>query len=115
PRHFCPPLHCFTGTYAQIEPFLNEFPNLAVGFTALVTYSSAIAAKDAMKRIPLERLIVETDAPYFLPRQVPKVWCKFSHPGLAFHTVQEMAKLRNISVKSVLSTLRRNTNRLYNL
>uniref|UniRef100_A0A8C5QEF8 Uncharacterized protein n=1 Tax=Leptobrachium leishanense TaxID=445787 RepID=A0A8C5QEF8_9ANUR len=107
--------HCFTGTYAQIEPFLNEFPNLAVGFTALVTYSSAIAAKDAMKRIPLERLIVETDAPYFLPRQVPKVWCKFSHPGLAFHTVQEMAKLRNISVKSVLSTLRRNTNRLYNL
>ncbi|KAM4722748.1 putative deoxyribonuclease TATDN2 [Rhinophrynus dorsalis] len=107
--------HCFTGSYRQIEPFLKEFPNMAVGFTALLTYSSALEAQDAMRQIPLERLIVETDAPYFLPRKVPKSMCKFAHPGHALHTVQEMAKLRNMSLKSVLAALLQNTNRLYNL
>ncbi|OCT83321.1 putative deoxyribonuclease TATDN2 [Xenopus laevis] len=115
PRDYKIHRHCFTGDYKVIEPFLTEFPNMAVGFTAVLTYPSALEAREAMKQIPLERLIVETDAPYFLPRQVPKSLCKFSHPGLAMHTVQEIAKTKNLSVKSVLATLLHNTNRLYNL
>uniref|UniRef100_A0A803JPW3 Uncharacterized protein n=1 Tax=Xenopus tropicalis TaxID=8364 RepID=A0A803JPW3_XENTR len=89
PRDYKIHRHCFTGNYKE--------------------------AREAMKQIPLERLIVETDAPYFLPRQVPKSLCKFSHPGLAMHTVQEIAKTKNLSVKSVLATLLQNTNRLYSL
>uniref|UniRef100_D3ZT26 TatD DNase domain containing 2 n=1 Tax=Rattus norvegicus TaxID=10116 RepID=D3ZT26_RAT len=61
--------HCFTGSYSVIEPLLKYFPNMSVGFTAVVTYSSAWKARDAIRQIPLERIIVETDAPYFLPRQ----------------------------------------------
>jgi len=61
--------HCFTGSYPVIEPLLKHFPNMSVGFTAVLTYSSAWEARDALKQIPLERIIVETDAPYFLPRQ----------------------------------------------
>lgn len=62
--------HCFTGSYPVIEPLLKYFPNMSVGFTAVLTYSSAWEARDSLKQIPLERIIVETDAPYFLPRQV---------------------------------------------
>lgn len=62
--------HCFTNSYEVIEPFLTEFPNLYVGFTALITYQSATEARDALRRIPLNRIVLETDAPYFLPRQV---------------------------------------------
>lgn len=65
-----PSRHCFTGSYPVIEPLLKHFPNMSVGFTAVLTYSSAWEARDALKQIPLERIIVETDAPYFLPRQV---------------------------------------------
>lgn len=46
-----------------------EFPNLYVGFTALITYQKATEARDALRRIPLNRIVLETDAPYFLPRQ----------------------------------------------
>ncbi|XP_053326048.1 putative deoxyribonuclease TATDN2 [Spea bombifrons] len=107
--------HCFTGNYRDIEPFLTEFPNMAVGFTALLTYPSAREAQTAMALIPLERLIVETDAPFFLPKQAPRNLCKFAHPGHALYTVQEIARLRSIPVKTVLATLRKNTNQLYNL
>uniref|UniRef100_A0A096MUZ4 TatD DNase domain containing 2 n=1 Tax=Papio anubis TaxID=9555 RepID=A0A096MUZ4_PAPAN len=73
-KKFVPPdykihRHCFTGSYPVIEPLLKYFPNMSVGFTAVLTYSSAWEAREALRQIPLERIIVETDAPYFLPRQ----------------------------------------------
>ncbi|MEE6502030.1 hypothetical protein FKM82_004386 [Ascaphus truei] len=107
--------HCFTGSYDIIEPFLKEFPNMAVGFTALLTYPSAVEAQEAMRQIPLERLVVETDAPFFLPKQVPKDLCKFCHPGLALHTVHEIAKQKRLPVTAVLAALRQNTEQLYGL
>ncbi|XP_030062415.1 3'-5' RNA nuclease TATDN2 [Microcaecilia unicolor] len=115
PRDYKIHRHCFTGSYNVIEPFLLEFPNMAVGFTALLTYPSAYEAREAVRKIPLERIIVETDAPYFLPRQVPKRTCRFSHPGLALHTVGEIARLKGLPISSVLAVLRQNTKQLYNL
>lgn len=107
--------HCFTGSYPVIEPLLKHFPNMSVGFTALLTYSSAWEAREALKQIPLERIIVETDAPYFLPRQVPKSLCQYAHPGLALHTVREIARVKDQPLSRTLATLRENTSRLYNL
>ncbi|MGH0150106.1 UNVERIFIED_CONTAM: hypothetical protein FKN15_016463 [Acipenser sinensis] len=105
--------HCFTDSYDVIEPFLEEFPNLSVGFTALVTYPRAVQTKEAVKRIPLDRIVVETDAPYFLPRQVSKRLCTYSHPGLALCTVKEIASLKAMKLSTVLSALRQNTTGLY--
>nr|KAF6311293.1 TatD DNase domain containing 2 [Myotis myotis] len=107
--------HCFTGSYPVIEPLLKHFPNMSVGFTAVLTYSSAWEAREALKQIPLERIIVETDAPYFLPRQVPKSLCQYAHPGLALHTVREIARVKDQPLSRTLATLRENTSRLYNL
>lgn len=119
-RKFVPPdykihRHCFTGSYPVIEPLLKYFPNMSVGFTAVLTYSSAWEAREALKQIPLERIIVETDAPYFLPRQVPKSLCQYAHPGLALHTVREIARVKDLPLASTLVTLRENTCRLYSL
>ncbi|XP_039403298.1 putative deoxyribonuclease TATDN2 isoform X1 [Mauremys reevesii] len=107
--------HCFTGSYDVIEPLLEHFPNLSVGFTALLTYSSAFEARETIRKIPLNRIIVETDAPYFLPRQVPKSICQYSHPGLALHTVREIARLKDLPLSRTLAVLRQNTNHVYDL
>ncbi|CAO2606174.1 Putative deoxyribonuclease TATDN2 [Lemmus lemmus] len=107
--------HCFTGSYSVIEPLLKYFPNMSVGFTAVLTYSSAWEARDALRQIPLERIIVETDAPYFLPRQVPRSLCQYAHPGLALHTVREIARVKEESLSRTLTVLRENTSRLYSL
>lgn len=62
----------------MIEPFLNEFSNLCVGFTGLVTYHRATEARAAVRKIPLDRILLETDAPYFLPRQVSVLVTKYT-------------------------------------
>uniref|UniRef100_A0A8C6QUT8 TatD DNase domain containing 2 n=1 Tax=Nannospalax galili TaxID=1026970 RepID=A0A8C6QUT8_NANGA len=107
--------HCFTGSYSVIEPLLKYFPNMSVGFTAVLTYSSAWEAREALRQIPMERIIVETDAPYFLPRQVPRSLCQYAHPGLALHTVREIARVKEESLSHTLVALRENTSRLYSL
>ncbi|XP_067855073.1 putative deoxyribonuclease TATDN2 [Heptranchias perlo] len=107
--------HCFTGRYEVIEPFLQEFSNLSVGFTALLTYPTAVVTKEAVRRIPIERIVVETDAPYFLPRQVSKRECCYSHPGLALYTIMEIAKQKAMKLSTVLSVLRKNTQNIYGI
>ncbi|XP_069795993.1 putative deoxyribonuclease TATDN2 isoform X2 [Narcine bancroftii] len=107
--------HCFMGSYEVIEPFLQEFSNLSVGFTALITYLTAGVTKDAVRKIPIERIIVETDAPYFLPRGVSKSVCSHSHPGLGLYTVKEIARLKTMRLSTVLNELRKNTRDLYGI
>uniref|UniRef100_A0A673CZB5 TatD DNase domain containing 2 n=2 Tax=Sphaeramia orbicularis TaxID=375764 RepID=A0A673CZB5_9TELE len=115
PRDYKIHRHCFTSSYPVIEPFLTEFPNLYVGFTALITYSSATDARNAVRKIPLNRILLETDAPYFLPRQVSKDVCRFSHPGMGIHTLQEVSLLKGEDMSTVLSTVRNNTVQLYGI
>uniref|UniRef100_A0A3P8TD21 TatD DNase domain containing 2 n=1 Tax=Amphiprion percula TaxID=161767 RepID=A0A3P8TD21_AMPPE len=115
PREYKIHRHCFTNSYPVIEPFLTEFPNLYVGFTAVITYSSATNARNAVRQIPLNRIVLETDAPYFLPRQVGKGVCRFSHPGMGIHTLQELSLLKGKDMATVLDTIRNNTTQLYGI
>ncbi|XP_074536593.1 putative deoxyribonuclease TATDN2 [Halichoeres trimaculatus] len=115
PRDYKIHRHCFTNSYQVIEPFLTEFPNLYVGFTALITYSKASEARDAVCKIPLSRIVVETDAPYFLPRGVNKDVCQFSHPGMGIHTLRELSLLKRENMSTVLTTIRDNTTFLYGI
>ncbi|CAK6955615.1 putative deoxyribonuclease TATDN2 [Scomber scombrus] len=115
PRDYKIHRHCFTNSYPVIEPFLTEFPNMYVGFTALITYTRATEVRDAVRKIPLNRIVLETDAPYFLPRQVNKDVCRFSHPGMGIHTLQELSLLKGEDMATVLTTIRNNTTQLYGI
>ncbi|XP_055269292.1 putative deoxyribonuclease TATDN2 [Moschus berezovskii] len=88
-----------------IEPLLEHSPNTSVGFTAVLTCSSAQGSRQAVREIPLERIGMESDAPYFLPRQVPRSVRQCAHPGLALHTVQEIARVKVLSLSHTLATL----------
>ncbi|XP_028262554.1 putative deoxyribonuclease TATDN2 [Parambassis ranga] len=113
PRDYKIHRHCFTSSYSVIEPFLTEFPNMYVGFTALITYHNAADARNSVCRIPLNRIVLETDAPYFLPRQVKKDVSQFSHPGMGIHTLQELSLLKGVDIATVLNVTRNNTVQLY--
>ncbi|XDB63011.1 hypothetical protein AB1E18_016351 [Capra hircus] len=107
--------HCFTGSYRVVKPLLELFPTMSVGFTAVLTCSSAQESWQAVREILLERIVMESDAPHFLPRQVPRSIRQCAHPGLALHTVHKMARVKVLSLSHTLATLRENACRLCSL
>jgi TatD DNase family protein len=59
-------LHCFTGSFEISKDWLTQFPNTYFGFTFLAS-SFAQTQINALKSVPKDRLLVETDAPYIAP------------------------------------------------
>ena len=70
PRDYKIHCHCFTGYWSSAKLWLDAFPNLYIGMTPLVTYRSAKSSHGLARNIPIDRLLLETDAPYFVPRCV---------------------------------------------
>ncbi|XP_070378925.1 uncharacterized protein [Dermacentor albipictus] len=57
--------HCFTGDWSEAQLWMDTFPKLCLGLTPLVGFPNAVPVAEVHRRIPLERLLLETDAPYF--------------------------------------------------
>lgn len=115
PRHWKLHLHCFTGSSEMARKFIKTFPNLYIGICGNVTYDSS-PVKAIASTVPLERMLLETDAPYMVPRNLPKqLNYKFSHPSLAFYTAKEIAKIRHMNIVDVLNALRENTRSMYGI
>ncbi|XP_054751102.2 uncharacterized protein LOC129256909 [Lytechinus pictus] len=105
--------HCFTGPPQDAIKFLRAFPNSFIGLTALVTFPTATNTHQTARAIPLNRLLLETDTPYFLPR---KVRCqKWSHPGMALLVAERISQLRGTTLDDVLSNVRANTMTMYGI
>ena len=94
PRNYRIHRHCFTGSWSEAELWLKKFPNSYIGVTPLVTHSGgrSLAVREMVANIPLDKLLLETDAPYFIPRQVIAIFeimlCCSSWVGKAVASLQ---------------------------
>ena len=72
PRNYRIHRHCFTGNWREGQTWLSKFPGSYIGVTPLVTMRNprAAAVRDLVKNMPLEKLLLETDTPYFIPSEV---------------------------------------------
>ena len=61
-------LHCFNQTWRVAQRWMNNFEGLFLGFTNLITYPGVTHLHEVVRKIPLSRTLLETDAPYFVPR-----------------------------------------------
>lgn len=109
-------LHCYTGTVEMASEFLAAFPNLYIGVTGNVTFARAGSVREVVGKVPLDRLLLETDAPYCTPANLPRsMRCTHNHPGLVFFVGREVARLRGVAVREVLEAARRNVTTLYGI
>lgn len=102
-------IHCFTGNKSEMEDFLSL--GAYISFSGIVTFKNAALVQEAAKFCPLERILVETDAPFLAP--VPYRG-KVNQPGYVKHTLDFLAQLRGESVEKLASACVANTQKFYN-
>lgn len=89
-------MHCFTESLDVALAAIDL--NFYISFSGIVTFKNAVSLKEVAKRIPLERILVETDSPYLAP--VPHRG-KLNQPAYVKFVAQEIASLRGISPEEV--------------
>ncbi len=101
-------MHCFT---ENLEVALAAIAmNFYISFSGIVTFKKATQIKEVAQKIPLDRILIETDAPYLAP--VP-FRGKLNQPAYVKHVAEEIAKLRGISLAEVGADTTRNFGRLF--
>ncbi len=101
-------MHCFTESQ-QVADAAMEM-GFYISFSGIVTFKNAAALKEVARQIPLERMLIETDAPYLAP--VP-FRGKTNQPAYVKHVAEEIAKLRGVSAEAVGRATSENFHRLF--
>ena len=89
-------LHCFTGTQEEAKELLAR--DWYVSISGIVTFKNARGLQDLVKEIPLERLLVETDAPYLAPTPLRG---KRNEPANIIYTLTHISKIKGITLNEL--------------
>lgn len=103
-------MHSFSGDLEWAKRFLDL--GMHVSFSGVVTFKKALDVQEAATGVPLERLLVETDAPYLAP--VPYRG-KRNEPGYTRYVVGKIAELREMDPQDVARITRSNAFKLFHL
>ena len=105
----CGVMHCFTGTEEEAKVYLSLGFHLGLG--GVTTYKNC-GVKDFLPTLPLDRIVLETDAPYLAP--VP---CrgKRNEPAFLVHTAQKIADILQITVEELAEATTKNVQLLFGL
>ena len=102
-------LHCFTESLEMAKAALDL--NYYISFSGITTFRNAAELRDVVKHIPLDRILIETDAPYLAP--VPHRGKK-NEPKYVVEVAQCIADLKGVSLDVVAETTTANFYRLFN-
>jgi len=103
-------VHCFSGSAETAREVVGL--GLYIGLGGVVTFKNARHAVEVARTVPLDRLLVETDAPYMAP--VP---CRGQRndSSLIRHVIQRIAEIRGIEAQEVANAAIQNTKKLFSL
>jgi len=96
-------LHCFSGGPAEAKRSLAL--GFHISFSGIVTYPKALDVQEAAKLVPLDRLLIETDAPYLAP--VPHRG-KRNEPAFVVETAKRLALLRGETLETIAAATTNN-------
>lgn len=103
-------IHCFTGTPDDAAAYVAM--GCHVSFSGIVTYKNAGPIREAVARVPLERILIETDCPYLSP--VP-MRGKRNEPAFVTHTAAVVAQARGVPLDELAAATVANTTRIFRL
>jgi TatD DNase family protein len=103
-------MHCFTENWETAKGALDL--GFHISFSGIVTFKNAAELREVAKRVPLDRILVETDSPYLAP--VP-FRGKTNEPGLVKYVAEEIARQRGVPFEEIAAATTENFFRLFNI
>ncbi len=109
-------IHCFTGTTEEAKTYLDM--GMHIGITGSISDKRFPQLMDIAKYIPMDRLMIETDAPYMMPRNMPRKDIKVdrrNEPAYLPWVAQSIADAKGISIKEVDEGTTETTKKFFNI
>ena len=103
-------MHCFTETWDVASRALDL--GFHISFSGIVTFKNAIELKDVARRVPIDRMLIETDSPYLAPAPFRG---KRNQPAFVRYVGEEIARLRGIDAAAVGQATTHNFFRLFGI
>lgn len=103
-------MHCFTEDWEVAKKALDM--NFYISLSGIVSFKSAVNVHDVAKKVPLDRLLIETDSPYLAP--VP-FRGKQNHPALVKHVALAISELRQMSYEKLAEITTKNFYKCFNI
>jgi len=106
-------VHCFTGNKATLDKYLSM--GFSIGITGWICDDHrAKELRDAVHIIPLERILVETDAPYLTPKNVSGL-NRTNVPQNIKYVVRDLAKYMKVPEDMLIENAKKNTERIFQI
>lgn len=102
-------MHCFTEDWNTAKQALDM--NFYISFSGIVTFKNATTIQDVARQVPLDRILIETDAPYLAPNPHRG---KPNEPAYVRHTAEYLAAMRNMSLEAFAEQTTNNFFTLFN-
>lgn len=97
-------LHCFTGTLAEAKKVLDR--GWYISFSGIVTFKKSEMLREVVQYVPLDRMLIETDAPYLAPQ---KRRGSLNEPSFILETAEVISQIKQIPLESLARQTRDNT------
>lgn len=101
-------VHCFTGSYEHAAWYLDR--GLVISFSGILTFKNADELRQTAARLPLDRLMVETDSPYLAPLPYRG---KRNEPAFVVEVAKVLAEVHKTSFEDVATATSANAQRLF--
>ena len=102
-------VHCYPGSYETAKEIME---NYYFGVGGVLTFKNSKKTVEFVKCIPLEKIVIETDAPYLTPEPYRG---KRNHPEYVKFVVEKIAEIKEISFEEVLETTTNNAKKIYGI
>lgn len=103
-------MHCFSGSWEMAKECMNM--NFMISFGGPVTFKNAKRPQEVAKQVPLDYLLIETDAPYLTP--VPYRG-KRNEPAYVVHVAEKIAELRGMDFDEICTITCSNAQRVFRI
>ncbi|HXF74609.1 MAG TPA: TatD family hydrolase, partial [Methylomirabilota bacterium] len=106
----CGVIHCFTGNYEAACRYLDL--GFFLSFTGIITFKNAEPLREVVRKVPLDRMLVETDSPYLTPAPHRG---KRNEPAYVRLVAEAVAQIKEISFGDVAEATTRNVGQLFKI